>query len=122
MQVVATMKTVLTALALLAGGAPSALAAERPFNLTIAAGKIGEVCMPLDAGTTLAWRFKASAPVDFNLHHHVDKQVLMPVDRKAVASDRAEHAIDAKNDWCLMWSAPAGRRVTVTGAWSVKAR
>lgn len=116
------MKTVLTALALIAGGAPSALAAERPFNLTIAAGKIGEVCMPLDAGTTLAWRFKASAPVDFNLHHHVDKQVLMPVDRKAVASDRAEHAIDTKNDWCLMWSAPAGRRVTVTGAWSVKAR
>ena len=48
--------------------------------------------------------------------------VLMPVDRKALASDRAEHAIDTKNDWCLMWSAPADRRVTVVGAWSAKRR
>jgi hypothetical protein len=105
---------------LLAAVLPAAQAAERHFHLIIAAGKIGEVCMPLEAGSTLAWRFKASVPVDFNLHHHLDKQVLMPVDRKALSADRGEQAIDTRNDWCLMWSAPADRRVTVTGAWSAK--
>jgi hypothetical protein len=111
----------LSALALVAA-ASLAQAAERPFSLTIAPGKAGEVCMPLKAGATLAWRFKASMAVDFNLHHHVDKEVLMPVDRKALAADRGRHAIDRDNDWCLMWSAPPGQRVTVSGAWSLAPR
>jgi hypothetical protein len=115
------VKSILSVLVLFAGAA-GAQTAERAFNLTIAAGKVAEVCMPLVAGTTLAWRFEASAPVDFNLHHHADKRVLMPVDRKALASDRAEHAIDADNDWCLMWTAPTARRVTVKGAWSTMRR
>ena len=97
-----------------------ALAQERPIQLTIAPGKAGEVCMPLDAGDTLAWRFKAEPAADFNLHHHLGEQVLMPVQRKAAAEDRAEHTIDKRNDWCLMWKAPADQRVTVAGTWSVK--
>lgn len=93
---------------------------EKPIRLTIAPGKVGEVCLPLDAGDTLAWHFKSSAPADFNLHHHVGKDVLMPVDRKAVAEDRAEHRIDRKNDWCLMWTAPAGQPLSVNGGWAVR--
>jgi hypothetical protein len=113
------MKRLLPALPLLLA-AGAALAQERPIQLTIAPGKVGEVCMPLQAGDTLAWRFKADPAADFNLHHHVGEQVLMPVQRKAAAEDRAEHAIDRRNDWCLMWTAPAGQRVTVAGAWSVR--
>jgi hypothetical protein len=93
---------------------------EKPIRLTIAPGKVGEVCMPLDAGDTLLWHFKSSAPADFNLHQHIGKDVLMPVDRKAVAEDRAEHRIDRKNDWCLMWTAPAGQALSVNGGWTVK--
>lgn len=100
------------------GGA--AIAQERPLHLVIAPGKVGEVCMPLAAGDTLAWHFKASPAADFNLHHHVGDQVVMPVQRQAAAEDRAEHPIDQRNDWCLMWTAPAGQRVTVSGAWSVR--
>jgi hypothetical protein len=44
----------------------------------------------------------------------------MPVQRTAAAEDRAEHKVDRRNDWCLMWTAPAGQRVTVAGAWSVR--
>lgn len=107
-----------TALALTAAG--PVLAQERPMHLTIAPGKVGEVCMPLQAGDTLAWHFKASPAADFNLHHHVGDRVVMPVDRKGATDHRAEHAIDQPNDWCLMWTAPAGQRVTVTGAWSLR--
>jgi hypothetical protein len=111
-----TMKILIAAIAL---ATPLAHAAEQPIHLTIAPGKAGEVCMPLEAGDTLAWRFKASAASDFNLHHHVGNDVLMPVQRPAVTEDQAEHAADRRNEWCLMWTAPAHKRVTVTGAWSV---
>ena len=98
----------------------AAAAKDHPIRLAIAPGKVAEVCMPLAAGDTLRWRFKASVALDFNLHHHVDKDVLMPVDRKAVQADRGELGIDRSNDWCLMWTAPAqAKRATVEGAWSV---
>jgi hypothetical protein len=113
------MKRLLPALPLLLA-AGAALAQERPIQLTIAPGKVGEVCMPLEAGDTLAWRFKAEPAADFNLHQHVGEQVLMPVQRKAAAEDRADHTVDRRNDWCLMWTAPAGQRVTVAGVWSVR--
>ena len=101
--------------------AHAAIAAkDHPIRLTIAPGKVAEVCMPLAEGDTLRWRFKASVALDFNLHHHVDKAVLMPVDRKAVKADSGEQSIDRRNEWCLMWTAPTqAKRVTVEGAWSV---
>jgi hypothetical protein len=96
-----------------------ALARDQPIQLDIAAGKVGEVCTPLQAGDTLAWEFKASAATDFNLHQHVGKKVLMPVNRKAVVQERARHRVDRRNQWCLMWTAPAGQAVTVDGVWRV---
>ena len=110
------MKLVLCIAAVLAS-LPGMAAAPHPFHLTIAPGKVGEVCMALNAGDTLVWRFKASASTEFNLHHHVGDQVLMPVKRKAAAQDAGEHAIDLRNDWCLMWPAPPGQRLTVNGQW-----
>ena len=110
----------LVLLVVAAVAASQALADEQPIRISIAPGKVGELCMPLKAGDTLTWHFKASAATDFNLHHHVDKDVLMSVDRKAITQDRAEHRVDHNNDWCLMWTAPAAQPVTVTGGWQVK--
>ena len=94
-------------------------AADHPIRITIAPGKVGEVCMPLAEGDRLRWRFKANAALDFNLHHHVDAQVLMPIERKGVKGDSRELRIDRRNDWCLMWTAPAGAKpVAVNGTWS----
>ncbi len=102
----------------LATAAHAAAPKPHPFRVAIAPGKVGEVCMKLDAGDRLAWRFKADTAVDFNLHHHVGTEVLMPVERKAIREDRAEHPIDQLNDWCLMWTAPAARRATIDGSWT----
>ena len=114
------MPTLRLAVALaLAVFATTAAAADHPIRIAIAPGKVAEVCMPLVEGDTLRWRFNASAALDFNLHHHVDKEVLMPVDRKAVKADQAELRIDRVNEWCLMWTAPVGsKRVSVDGAWA----
>jgi hypothetical protein len=103
----------------LAALATAAIAKDRPIRVTIAPGKVAEMCMPLSEGDTLRWYFKATVALDFNLHHHVDKDVLMAVDRKAVKADTGEQRIDRRNDWCLMWTAPAaGKPVGVNGAWS----
>jgi hypothetical protein len=99
--------------------AATASAQVRPISLTIAAGKVGEVCMPLQAGDTLAWHFESSAAADFNLHDHVGTKVNMPVQRKAVKRERRQHRVERTNDWCLMWTAPRAHGVTVSGAWRV---
>ena len=95
-------------------------AAEHPIHMTVAAGKVGETCMPLAVGDTLVWQFTANVAGDFNLHHHVGKDVLKPVDRKGVSEDRGELAIDRANDWCLMWTAPQGSAMSISGVWSVR--
>ncbi|MES2956548.1 MAG: hypothetical protein V4792_00100 [Pseudomonadota bacterium] len=116
-----TLHNTLATFALMSAvAAASAAAKERPIHLVIAPGKVAEVCMPLAEGDTLRWRFKANVALDFNLHHHVDKAVLMPVDRKAIKAGSGQQAIDQRNDWCLMWTAPSQpKRITVDGAWSV---
>ena len=113
------MMNIAIGLLALAASAPALARDNQPIQLDIAAGKVGEVCMPLQAGDTLAWEWKASAATDFNLHHHVGKKVLMPVQRKAVSQQRAQHKVDRRNEWCLMWTAPAAQAVTVEGAWHV---
>ena len=100
--------------------AANASAQERPIGLAIAAGKVGEVCMPLQAGDTLVWRFDSSAAAEFNLHDHVGTKVNMPVQRKAVKSEQQQHKVERTNDWCLMWTAPRAKGITVRGAWQVK--
>jgi hypothetical protein len=100
---------------LLAGAAQ---AAERPLAMDIAAGKVDEVCLPLKAGQTIHWRFTASAPVDFNLHHHVGQKVLMPVDVKATKRHEGKFVADAANDWCLMWTAPKAQAARVEGGFA----
>jgi hypothetical protein len=115
------MMTIATALLVLAASAPAPARGEQAIQLDIAAGKVGEICMPLQAGDTLAWNWKASAATGFNLHQHVGKKVLMPVRRKAVSQQRAQHKVGRRNDWCLMWTAPNTQAVTVEGEWRVVA-
>jgi hypothetical protein len=105
--------------AVLAAPAPGR-ARDQAIDLRIAAGKVGEVCMPLERGDTLAWHFEASAAVAFNLHDHVGQRVDMPVRRSAVQRHRAQHTVPRRNDWCLMWTAPTATDVTVRGGWQAQ--
>jgi hypothetical protein len=108
------------ALALLVALAGASLPAwaDTPIHLSLAAGKADEACMKLAAGDTLRWRFEADAPVAFNVHHHVGKEVLMPVDVKDSRAHQGELVADRANDWCLMWTAPKDRAARVQGRWS----
>jgi hypothetical protein len=86
-------------------------------SLGVAPGKFAEVCGKLPAGLKVGWAFEATAPLDFNLHYHVGKEVVYPAKLGAVAMAKDSLSTKIDQDYCWMWSnkssAPATVRVTL---------
>ena len=72
-------------------------------SLKVAPAKFAEVCGKLPAGLKVRWSFDANAPLDFNVHYHVGKEVVFPSKLTAVAV--AKGVLDTKidQDYCWMW-------------------
>jgi hypothetical protein len=69
---------------------------------------IHEECMHLDPGDRVDYDFSANLPVDFNVHYHEGKAVLLPISRDNVYADSARFLPALAQDYCLMWTAGAG--------------
>jgi len=83
----------------------------------IAAGKFVEACGKLAVGEGVRWSFEATAPVDFNIHYHVGKEVVFPA-KVAQTSSRSDTLnTTVAQDYCWMWtnkgSAPVGLAVNL---------
>ena len=80
----------------------------------VAAGKFIEVCDKLPAGLKVRWKFEASAPLDFNIHYHVGKEVVFPSKLSALVT--AQDTLDAKieQDYCWTWRNKSAMAATVT--------
>jgi len=91
-----TLALILTLLPLAASAASLAL--------DIKPGDFDEHCLRIDAGKSIRYRFTASTPVDFNIHHHRGKEVLYPVKRDGIAREQGEFRAPATADYCLMWT------------------
>ena len=72
-----------------------------------------EVCGRLDAGTRVRWRFEVDQPTDFNIHHHVGRDVFFAAQENG--SRGAEGRFEAREtqDYCWMWSRKAGPAAAV---------
>jgi hypothetical protein len=84
----------------------------------VAAGKYVEICGKLPAQLQVQWNFEASAPLDFNVHYHVSKEVAVyPYKLDAVANAKDTLTAKIEQDYCWMWSnkstAPAELRVSL---------
>jgi hypothetical protein len=93
----ATVRAELVNLAWSAGGTFT-------YQTRIAAGRFVEVCGPLPAGLNLAWQFRTSAPIDFNIHYHQGKDVLFPARMSRVDKASDTLRVEVKQDYCWMWS------------------
>jgi hypothetical protein len=94
----------------------AASAAAGPFSLTLKAGGFDEICLRIEAGARIDYRFRAEAEVDFNIHHHRGREVLYPVRQPAVrAVERASFAPTIGEDYCLMWENRSAAPVRVEG-------
>lgn len=67
-----------------------------------------EECAELLAGDRLEYSYDARAPLDFNIHYHEGKAVIMPLSRDKLKSDRGEFKVLIEQEYCLMWEAGAG--------------
>lgn len=78
--------------------------AQGDFAFDVASGKFDEHCLRIATGEVIRWRFTASTPVDFNIHHHRGDQVFYPVRREQADRASGRFRAPATDDYCLMWT------------------
>ncbi len=83
------------------------------YKATIGPKKFVEICGPLKKFQVIDWRFSASGATDFNIHYHVGKEVIAPVDKKNVDAAEGVTNIGLDQDYCWMWSNKSDRVVNL---------
>ncbi|WP_128000979.1 hypothetical protein [Piscinibacter defluvii] len=82
-------------------------------RVTVAPGKFAEACGRLARAESIAWRFEASGPLNFNIHYHEGKKVRYPERRDALAGASGRLKVALDQDYCWMWTNKAGQPVTL---------
>ena len=80
-------------------------------RVSVAPGKFAEVCGKLARADSVAWRFKASGPLNFNIHYHEGKDVRYPERRDALAGASGRLQVVLDQDYCWMWTNKSGQAV-----------
>lgn len=71
---------------------------------SVAPGKFLEVCDKLKPGTQVQWKFKGSAPTNFNIHYHEGKDVHFPAKEDGSSSSNGTLNVSSEQAYCWMWS------------------
>lgn len=87
-----------------------------PYRFTLAGKAFDERCLKLAAGETIRYHFRASAPVDFNIHYHRGKEVFYPVRQAGVREANATFRAESADDYCLMWEQRGAATAIVEGS------
>jgi hypothetical protein len=66
--------------------------------------KLHEDCVKLEPGDSISYSFKASGPVDFNIHYHEVGKIFYPVLKKDTAAEQGRFSADKEEFYCLMWT------------------
>ena len=101
-----SMKRLLAALVVLA--APHGLAAAVSFKsleVALAPRESHEECTRLEAGEERRYSWKATSPVDFNIHYHEATEAIYPVKRDAMRGDGGAFRPKSAQEYCWMWTA-----------------
>lgn len=73
------------------------------YEARVEPGKFAEVCGKVRRGQSIAWRYTADKPLDFNIHYHLGKTVVYPA-RKTAATARGKLRVSSDEDHCWMWT------------------
>lgn len=78
----------------------------RRFQLTasVAPGKFVEVCGRLPRGSLIRWSFESTVPLDFNIHYHEGRRVVVPERRDGAATAGGTLLTPVAQDYCWMWT------------------
>ena len=85
----------------------------KSLDATLEPQKMLEYCVKLDKGDKLRFHWKATAPVDFNIHYHEGPEAIYPVKRDGMRGDGGTFTAKTAQEYCWMWTARnAPARVT----------
>ena len=73
-------------------------------RLTLAPGEFAEACGALRKGQLIAWSFKADGPLNFNIHYHEDRRLVVPENHDGAANAVGKLAVGADQVHCWMWT------------------
>lgn len=73
-------------------------------HFSAAPGKLVEYCGDLKSGDKVVWHFEASAPLDFNIHHHAGESVHFAEKEEGVRTSKGELNAPSDQDFCWMWT------------------
>lgn len=68
------------------------------------AGGSLELCGKLDAGLKIDWRYQSTQALDFNIHFHEGKEVVVPVKHKAMMELQEQFEVKQTQGYCWMWT------------------
>ncbi len=77
---------------------------EDTIEKTLPPSKIHEECFRLNQNQILDYVFEASKPLEFNLHHHMDNEVIYPIPSIDIAAKKGRFTPKIKKVYCLMWT------------------
>ena len=101
------MRRLLAALAALAA-APHGMAAApswKSLDVALAPRQSHEECMRLGKDEERRYSWKATAPVDFNIHYHDASEAIYPVKRDGMRGDGGSFKPKVAQEYCWMWTA-----------------
>jgi hypothetical protein len=84
------------------------------FAGEVAVGEAVEVCGALVRGERVHWAFEASAAVDFNIHYHVEDEVVYPASVPGAVKQADLLRVPVDQTYCWMWTALPDAPATVT--------
>jgi hypothetical protein len=73
-------------------------------EMTIAPGKVAEVCGALDPRLPVSWSFKSDQALGFNIHRHSDKEVIYATRSFLARELNGVHKSTFNHEWCWMWT------------------
>ena len=105
MKILRIVLAALLVITLFAACATKNLKEAGPYETTVKveAHKAHEDCFKLMQSQSADYIFKASGPLDFNLHYHENGKVISPVDLKAILEKSGTFTAEHEQDYCLMW-------------------
>lgn len=82
-------------------------------QLTVAPGKLAEVCGKLNPPADVQWQFSANVPLNFNIHYHEGKAVKFPAKQDGVAEGSGKLGVEIQQDYCWMWTNKSASAATL---------
>ncbi|MGO9612531.1 MAG: hypothetical protein ACLPX5_05815 [Dissulfurispiraceae bacterium] len=85
-------------------GGCSSLPTKDQTAVTINPSRSHEECFELSPSEVLHYSFKASEPVNFNIHYHEEEKITFSVTQDNIAVTEGKFSPEKKQFYCLMWT------------------